>query len=136
MLLTLALVPAWAQEYSIDWHTTDGGGGTSTGGVYAVSGTIGQPDPENMPAGNFMLQGGFWAFAFAIQTSGAPHLSITASGAGQATISWAPDTPGWELQETLSLSPESWTNAPSGTTNPVVVPVMPPTRIYYRLFKP
>ena len=35
---------ALAQTYSIDWYTIDGGGGTSTGGVYSVSGTIGQPD--------------------------------------------------------------------------------------------
>ena len=35
---------AYAQTYSIDWSTIDGGGGTSTGGVYSVSGTIGQPD--------------------------------------------------------------------------------------------
>ena len=33
-----------AQSYSIDWFTIDGGGGTSTGGVYSLSGTIGQPD--------------------------------------------------------------------------------------------
>src|SRR5262245_45664566 len=30
-----------AQPYSIDWHTIDGGGGTSTGGVFSVSSTIG-----------------------------------------------------------------------------------------------
>lgn len=41
MLFTSA---ALAQSYSIDWFTIDGGGGTSTGGVYSVSGTIGQPD--------------------------------------------------------------------------------------------
>ena len=41
--LTFALNAA-AQSYSIDWHTIDGGRGTSTGGVYAVSGTIGQHD--------------------------------------------------------------------------------------------
>jgi hypothetical protein len=35
---------ASAQSYSIDWFTIDGGVGTSTGGVYSVSGTIGQPD--------------------------------------------------------------------------------------------
>ena len=34
----------FAQSYQIDWFTIDGGGGTSTGGVYSVSGTIGQPD--------------------------------------------------------------------------------------------
>ena len=37
-------VSGLGQNYSIDWFTIDGGGGTSTGGVYAVSGTIGQPD--------------------------------------------------------------------------------------------
>ena len=42
-LLVFAL-NASAQSYAIDWHTIDGGGGTSTGGVYAVSGTIGQHD--------------------------------------------------------------------------------------------
>lgn len=31
-------------QSAINWHTTDGGGGTSNGGVYSVSGTIGQPD--------------------------------------------------------------------------------------------
>ncbi|MFN3409754.1 MAG: hypothetical protein ACK45B_12210, partial [Limisphaerales bacterium] len=31
-------------QYSIPWQTIDGGGGTSTGGVYRVTGTIGQPD--------------------------------------------------------------------------------------------
>ena len=44
LLLLFAISPAGALDYAIDWHTIDGGGGTSTGGVYAVSGTIGQPD--------------------------------------------------------------------------------------------
>jgi hypothetical protein len=35
------LSTANAQSYSIDWHTIEGGGGTSTGGVYSVSGSIG-----------------------------------------------------------------------------------------------
>ena len=33
---------ATAQSYSIDWYKIAGGGGTSTGGTYQVSGTIGQ----------------------------------------------------------------------------------------------
>ena len=32
-----------AAQYSIDWYTVDGGGGTSTGDVFSVTGTIGQP---------------------------------------------------------------------------------------------
>src|SRR5580765_6216842 len=66
-----------AQQYSIDWHTIDGGGGTSTGGVYSVSGTIGQPDAGPvMSGGNFSLTGGFWSFS-TVQTPGAPSLTIS-----------------------------------------------------------
>jgi len=31
------------QQYALDWSTVDGGGGTSTGGVYTGTGTAGQP---------------------------------------------------------------------------------------------
>ena len=79
-------------EYSIDWSTIDGGGGTSTGGVYSVSGTIGQPDAGPvMTGGNYSLQGGFWAL-YAVQVPGAPVLAIVPAATGQATISWEPDS--------------------------------------------
>lgn len=127
---------AYAQTYSIDWHTIDGGGGTSTGGVYSVSGTIGQPDAdEPMTNGKYSVTGGFWALPQAVQTIGAPTLTIAPAGAGQATVSWAPATPGFVLQETLSLSSTNWVNSPSGSTNPVVVPTTLPTK-FYRLLKP
>src|SRR5262245_40374580 len=48
-----------AQNYSVDWHTIAGGGGTSTGGVYSVSGTVGQPDAGTMSGGSYSLAGGF-----------------------------------------------------------------------------
>ena len=35
---------AMGQQYSINWFKVAGGGGTSAGGAYQVSGTIGQPD--------------------------------------------------------------------------------------------
>ncbi len=55
---------------------------------------------------------------------------------GLATISWSPATgTNWILQERLSLSAGSWTNSPSGWTNPIVVPATLPTK-FYRLFKP
>ena len=41
LLLAASSTASLAQSYSIDWFTIDGGGGTSTGGVYSVSGTIG-----------------------------------------------------------------------------------------------
>ena len=135
-LVFLCAFPTYAQSYSIDWFTIDGGGGTSTGGVYSVSGTIGQPDAGGpMTGGSHSLTGGFWALPIAVQDTNAPTLTIVPAAPGQATISWTPNTPGWILQETWTLSPANWTNSPSGTANPIVVPATTPTR-FYRLFKP
>jgi hypothetical protein len=135
-LLSFAFcLPACAQ-YSIDWHTIDGGGGTSTGGVYSVSGTIGQPDAGGpMTNGQYSVTGGFWALPTAVQVTGAPTLAIVLAAPGQATISWVPNTPGFVLQETWVLSPSNWTNSTSGATNPIVVPATLPAK-FYRLFKP
>ncbi len=63
-VMILALAPsAFAQDFAIDWHTVDGGGGTSTGGGFELEGTIGQPDAGILTGGNFELSGGFWAGA-------------------------------------------------------------------------
>ncbi len=65
-ILSLALLvvgfPALAQSGSFDlsWWTVDGGGGTSTGNGYTLSGTIGQPDTGVMAGGSYSLAGGFW----------------------------------------------------------------------------
>lgn len=127
---------AVAQQYSIDWHTIAGGGGTGTGGVYSVTGTIGQPDAGAvMTNGQFAVQGGFWALPTAVQVAGAPVLTIVPATAGHATISWAPATPGFVLQENPGLAAAGWTNSVSGATNPVVVPLTNPAK-FYRLHQP
>lgn len=136
VVLTLFSVGASSAQYAITWSTMDGGGGTSTGGVYSVSGTIGQPDAGGpMTNGQFSVTGGFWALPTAIQVGGAPTLAIVAGSPGQAVISWSPASPGFVLQETWVLSPASWTNSVSGATNPIVVPAVVPAK-FYRLFKP
>jgi len=139
MFLSVALCllsTAATAQLAIDWFTIDGGGGTSTGGVYAVSGTIGQPDAGGpMTNGPYSLVGGFWALPMLVQTPGAPTLHITNAAPGFATIWWSPPTPGFMLQSTDSLSPTNWLNAPSGTNNPATFPATLPAR-FYRLFKP
>ena len=50
-------------QFSIDWYTIDGGGGTSTGGTFELSGTIGQHDAGTMSGGSFTLTGGYWSGA-------------------------------------------------------------------------
>ena len=47
-------------RYEISWYTIDGGGGTSRGGDYVLTGTIGQPDADWSSAADYELSGGFW----------------------------------------------------------------------------
>ncbi len=57
-----AAAPALAQPYDISWWTVAGGGGTSTGGIYSLSGTIGQSDAgPAMSGGIYTVTGGYWA---------------------------------------------------------------------------
>ena len=59
MCVLLFSLPASA-EYELSWHTIDGGGGTSSGGPYTLTGTIGQPDAAWSSGGQYELLGGFW----------------------------------------------------------------------------
>lgn len=129
---------AFSQSYSIDWFTIDGGGGTSTGGVYSVSGTIGQPDAGTMSGGQYTLQGGFWGVAVAIQTEGAPLLTVTKLG-GSVLISWPSPSTGFVLQENMALGSTNWVNVgtvPSDNGTNKTVTVSPPIgNKFYRLKK-
>jgi hypothetical protein len=135
MVFLASVLITHAQSYSIDWSTMDGGGGTSTGGVYSVTGTVGQPDAGVASGGVFTLHGGYWALPVAVQTTNAPVLLIVPCNPGLATVSWNPPTPGYVLQESPTLTPPNWTNSPTVSTNPIVVPAALPVR-FYRLFKP
>jgi len=132
---------ARAQTYAIDWFTIDGGGGTSTGGVYSVSGTIGQPDAGKMNGGNFTIDGGFWGIIAAVQTPGAPLLSIARTTTNTVAVFWPSPSTGYVLQQnTNSIASVNWSNvlatpADDGATRTVVVD--PPTgNRFYRLFHP
>jgi hypothetical protein len=111
-------------QFSIAAHSINGGGGTSTGGIYSVSGTMGRADATVTPPtnGQYTVIGGFWVFPQAVQTVGAPMLTIAPAAPGYAAISWTPNTPGFILQETWRVSPANWTNSPSASTNPVTIP--------------
>jgi hypothetical protein len=47
-------------QYAMQRFTVDGGGRTSAGGAYSVTGTIGQPDAGTLSAGPYVVAGGFW----------------------------------------------------------------------------
>ena len=138
--LTLASILC-AQSYSIDWSTIDGGGGTSTGGVFSVTGTIGQPDAGAMSGGNYTLQGGFWGIIAAVQTPGAPCLTITRSN-NTVVVSWPWPADGWVLQATNALPSVSvpWPPIqPPYQTNGANLQFIEPTpsgNKFYRLHQP
>jgi hypothetical protein len=61
-LLVFASI-AGAQTFSVSWWTIDGGGNDALGGVFQLSGTLGQPDAGAMSGGQFTLYGGYWSGA-------------------------------------------------------------------------
>lgn len=64
ILLLVSLLGLKAQTlFEMDWHTVDGGGGASAGGVFVLNGTAGQPEAtgQALSGGAFSLSGGFWS---------------------------------------------------------------------------
>jgi len=115
LFATLPVVSTFAQSYSIDWYKIAGGGGTSTGGVYSVSGTIGQQDAGGpMTGGNYSLTGGFWALISVVQMPGAPTLFISHAG-NTVTVYWQ-DVSGWSLQQNGNLAASAGWSASSGAS--------------------
>jgi len=134
------LIPSlgFAQQYSIDWYKIAGGGGTSTGGVYSVSGTIGQPDASGaMSGGSYSLTGGFWSLISVVQTAGVPNLIIVPNGANSVKILW-PNTGSYTLQQNANLAlANGWTTSgysittADGTNS---ITITPPTgNLFFRL---
>lgn len=60
IVFTVAISTASDTQYQLNWSTIDGGGGTSSGGQYVLTGTIGQPDAAYSAGGNYELLSGFW----------------------------------------------------------------------------
>jgi hypothetical protein len=133
--LLITMFGAQGQSYSIDWFKIAGGGGTSSGGTYQVSGTVGQPDASvAMTGGPFSVTGGFWSLLSVVQTAGAPTLYLSLSG-NTVTVSWQ-NVPGWSLQQSANLAQGNW-SASSGVsasqgTNSLTL-TQPAGNLFFRL---
>jgi hypothetical protein len=141
-LLTSALcLQARGQSYSMNWFTIDGGGGASTGGVYAVSGTLGQPDAGGpISGGNYSLTGGFWSLSAAVQTLDAPWLWVARTSSNTVCVWWPVSNSSWQLQSTTALTgPTTVWTATAYTTNGancVYIEAPPSGSKFYRLKQP
>jgi len=133
---------AVAQSYSVDWYKVAGGGGTSTGATYQVSGTIGQPDASGaMTGGGYSVTGGYWSLINVVQTPGVPKLLIVPNGANSVKIIWPdPATNTYTLQQNGNLATTSWGTTSYAITNGFgtnFCTVTPPTgNLFFRLAKP
>lgn len=140
LLFCAVCLSAQSQSYSIDWHDISGGGGTSTGATYQVSGTIGQPDAGSaMSGGQYSVTGGFWSLIAVVQTAGLPNLCI-AHSSNSVIVSW-PNTTSCTLQTNNNLVTASDWNAYSGTVNTASgtnsITISPPTgKLFFRLSRP
>jgi hypothetical protein len=137
--LNSQLSTAHAQQYTINWSKIAGGSGTSTGGTYRVSGTIGQPDAGlTMTNGQYSLVGGFWSIITVVQTPGAPLLTVSYSTQPPTvTISWSLTATNYVLQQNSDLNTLNWTPvglpvSTNGTT--LSVTISPPAgNLFFRL---
>lgn len=142
LLAVMTLAASFAQgQFTLDWSTIDGGGGTSTGGVYTVRGTIGQPDAGAMSGGNYSLTGGFWSLLSVVPTQGAPVLSIYRTPTNSLAVTWPSPSAGWTLQQNTSgLDSVHWSNVTIGVqddgTRRMLLINSPAGSRFYRLCKP
>ena len=133
--LWLTTMAVHAQSYNIGWYKVAGGGGVSTNATYQLSGTIGQPDasPE-MTGGNFSLTGGFWTL-FAVQTPGAPLLTIIYTN-NEAIVSWPASVTGYTLQTNANLdNTNNWHNYSGAVVNNTVTNSPPKGNLFFRLMQ-
>ena len=129
-------------NYTVDWFKVAGGGGTSTGGTYQISGTIGQHDASgSLTGGNYALTGGFWSI-YALQTPGAPTLSITFVVPSTVVVSWSLSATNFVLQQNSDLTvTNGWvqSNYPITTNEAIEIITItspPPGNLFFRLRNP
>jgi len=100
MLLAAAvLAPLTLAATGLDlgWWTVDGGGGQSTGGPFALNGSLAQADAGELSGNRYGLAGGFWGGAGA-----SPTKTPTPSPTATLTVTPSPSptstpTPGFSV---------------------------------------
>ena len=118
LLMAAVVTVAHAEVFGVDWSTTAGGGGTSTAGVYTITGTIGQAAAGRLNSSDFTIDGGFWSIVAAIQEPGAPLLSVRLTQTNTVVVSWPMTWPGFVLLQNSDFNATNWVQV---TTPPIVV---------------
>jgi hypothetical protein len=92
-----------------------------------------------MAGGDFILTGGFWSLLSAVQTPGAPLLTITLTATNTAVVSWPLSATGFLLQQNSSLHSTNWMPVPgpfatNGESQQIIIS-HPQGQRYFRLVR-
>jgi hypothetical protein len=107
LALILAFTASAIAQYTIDWSTMDGGGGSGSAGGYTLEATVGQPDAFSGSTGTFALLGGYWAGI----DEALPTLRIFFK-APNVILAWRNPSSGFTLQASPGLAPPNWLDVP------------------------
>jgi hypothetical protein len=115
-----------------------GGGSTLTSPRFTLTGTIGQPEaaPRFVSTdGRFTLAPGFWGDYSVVQQPDLPLLTIRRGAAGFFVLAWPVDTVNATLEQSLDLTPNSWTTVTTrvidtSTEHTVTVPINAPKKFF------
>lgn len=137
LLLFLTLSLNAGAQLTLDRHKI-AGGGTSTGGGYSLSGTIGQAEATTQPlaGGTYAVSGGYWSAVTVVPVEGLPTLTITRAGGG-IILSWPANGQPLVLQQNTDLKAGSWTASSLAITTENGVSratiAAPAGRLFFRL---
>lgn len=123
-----------AQPFQIEHLGIGAGGGTSSGGNFTLTASVGAIGAGDSMGGSFTLEGGDLAMFFIVQTPGAPTLNLTRSGSN-AVLSWPTSETGYILEQTSNLTNPSWSGVgvapvPVGDALQVTVPITGTSRFF------
>lgn len=129
LLAASGCVPGLTQPFALESWSIDGGGGTSAGGGFSVSGTIGQPDAGTLSGGGFGLVGGFPGFH--VVPAGPMTVALQILADGRVHVTWPGAEAAWQLEAAsrLGSSPDWQTVTAPGATS-YTAPATGPARFF------
>jgi hypothetical protein len=113
-----------------------GGGGSSSGGAYALQGAVTQPSIVGSAGGAYELTAGLFGIAV-LRTPGTPSIGVRFTEDKLAELSWTGDASEFVLEFSPTVGPGAvWEPvSPQPTGNSFVTPCKQPAR-FFRFRKP
>lgn len=113
LAVTLAAAGLLAQSFAVHTISLTGGGGTSHGGGFGISGSVGELPALPLTGPTFSVSPGYWNVVAAPNSPEPPMLALELNPDGSVTLSWPATAAGFVLQQSTDLIPGSWVSSPA-----------------------